>query len=414
MKPHELLGQLSVLHQMTAHLLTSVPEADGYRRFHPDLPPLAWLLGRSVYLETYWLREVVQQDATLTARVRPLFAAGVELSEALLQQLPPLEHLLNWALELQEQNLTLLANPRQLPKHPLVEEQRLLPLIVQQEGLLCERMLAQLTERRLLEQTPYSVAAPLRAQPPSEDHADVHQGHYRIGAKEEPAALDNELPTQIVELHGFRIDRRPVSNGAYLGFIEAGGYDRPELWSDAGRRWREEHDATQPHHWRRDILGHWYGVGLNGPFDLIAEDAVSGLSLYEAEAYAAWVGSLGGKLAGAVVQHEYQWEVAVRSQAIADYGRVWEWCANPFHPYTGYQPPADPEAASRGFDAGHHTLRGGCLHSQRIQRRSSYRHHLAPALRYHFSGTRLVFPPSQMPWHKQPEEDPQTDTNERQ
>lgn len=404
MKPHELLGQLSVLHQMTDHLLTSVPEADCYRRFHPAIPPLAWLLGRSTYLETYWLREVVQRDADLTARVRPLFGAGIAADDALMQQLPPREHLLNWALELQDQNLTLLANPRLLPPHPLVEAQRLLPLIVQQEALLCEQMLAQLAERQRHEAMPYSVAAPLRAQPPSEDHADVHQGHYRIGAKEDPAALDNELPTQIVELHAFRIDRHPVSNGAYLGFIQAGGYDHRDLWSDTGWQWREQHQATQPHHWRRDILGNWYGIGLNGPFDLIGDDAVSGISLYEAEAYAAWVGSLGGRLAGAVVQHEYQWEVAARSQAISDFGRVWEWCANPFHRYTGYVAPDDPEAGSGGFDTDH-TLRGGCLHSQRIQRRSSYRHHLAPDLRYHFSGTRLVFPPSQMPWHKDHEHD---------
>ncbi len=51
MQSHQLLGQLSALHQMMGHLLMSVPEEDAYRRFHSALPPLAWLLGRSVYLE---------------------------------------------------------------------------------------------------------------------------------------------------------------------------------------------------------------------------------------------------------------------------------------------------------------------------------------------------------------------------
>ena len=54
MQSHQRLGQLSGLHQMTIQLMMSVPEEDCYRRFHPALPPLAWLLGRCVYLETYW------------------------------------------------------------------------------------------------------------------------------------------------------------------------------------------------------------------------------------------------------------------------------------------------------------------------------------------------------------------------
>lgn len=400
MKHHELLGQLSVLHQLMSHLLESVPEADGYRRFEPELPPLAWLLGRAVYLETYWLREVVQRDADMTARVRPLFGAGAALSEGLMQQLPPREHLLNWALELQDQNTMLLANPALLPPHPLVQEGRLLPLLLQQQARLCEQMLAQLGARRLHLAEDYTVAAPLRAAAPSEEHADVQQGHYRIGAKDDPAALDNELPPQMVHLHAFRIDRHPVSNGAWLAFLEAGGYATRAWWSEAGWQWRERQAVDRPQHWRRDAAGHWYGVGLNGPFDLAAEDAVSGISLHEAEAYAQWAASLGGRLAGAVVQHEYQWEVAARTEAISDYGRVWEWCANPFHRYTGYQAPADAEAASADLDAGHHSLRGGCLHSQRIQRRRSYRHHGRPEQRHLFSGVRLVFPPSKMPWHK--------------
>ena len=399
MKPHELLGQLSVLHQMMAHLMESIPEADAYTSYHPALPPLAWLYGRAAYLETYWLREVVLGDGDLSARVRPLFGHDVQ-ADGVMAQLPPRDHLLNWALELQEHNLTLLANPSLLPAHPLVREERLLPLIVQQEAVLCEQMLAQLSERGLSEQYDYRVSAPLQALPPSAEHADVQQGHYRIGAKpDDPTARDNELPTQVVELHAFRIDRHPIRNGAWLGFMNDGGYDRQELWSEAGWQWRQQH-TPHPHHWRRDDAGHWYGVGLNGPFDLVAEDAVSGIGLHEALAYANWAATQGELFAGAVLQHEYQWEIAARTEAISDYGRVWEWCANPFHSYTGYAAPEQAEAADSDYDGNHHALRGGSLHTQRIQRRTSYRNHAAPDQRCFFSGARLVFPPSKMPWHK--------------
>lgn len=399
MQAPELLGQLSGLHQMMAHLFESLPEEDAYRRFHPDLPPLAWLFGRSVYIEAYWLREVLQGDGDITARVRHLFATGVEANEALCAQLPPRDHLLNWALELQDEHLMRLANPGLLPEHPLLADGRLLVFTLQEQARLYELMLAQLSERRLHSYAPYLVSARLQALAPSVEHADLQQGHYRIGAKYLSTARDNELPPQVVELHAFRIDKRPVSNGAYLGFIEAGGYEKPAFWSEAGWAWSREHEA-RPHHWRQDSTGAWYGIGLNGPCDLVAEDAVSGLSQYEALAYANWVSSQGGKLEGAVVQHEYQWEIAARSGEIERPGQVWEWCANPFEPYTGYEQPDHLEAATTEFEAGHATLRGYCLHSQKIIQRPSYRHHLRPEQRFGFSGTRLVFPPSKMPWHK--------------
>lgn len=400
MTTHNLLGQLSRFHQMMVELVKSVPEPEAYRAFDPATPPLAWLLGRSAYLETYWLREVLQGDDDMTARVRHFFATGVEVDEALCQHLPPLDHLLNWVLELQDENLMHLANPALLPEHPLRTDDRLLYTILVGHAELYEAMLVQLNERGMQAEYDYQVSVPLQALPPSTDHADLHQGHYRIGAKpEDLAARDNELPTQVVELHAFRIDKQPVSNGTWLGFIQAGGYAQPEYWGESGWAWLQAH-APHPHHWRRDAEGRWYGVGLNGPFDLVAEEPVSGLSQYEAQAYANWVASQGGPLAGAVLQHEYQWEIAARSRAVESFGRVWEWCANAFHPYTGYQAPEQEEAASRGFDAGHASLRGGCLHTQPILRRSSYRFHAAPGRRSLFSGARLVFPPSKMPWQK--------------
>lgn len=400
MSRHELLGHLNGLHQMMSHLLEATDQADCSRRFTQGLPPVSWLFGRAVYLESYWLREVVMGDDDITARVRHLFGCAVEPDESVMRQLPPKGHLLNWALEHQEMNLTLLANPKQLPEHELLNEDRLHYRLVIELGELCEAMIAQITESRLTASPGYQVEKPLKVLPPSEEHGDVHKGHYRVGAKhEDPSARDNELPPNIVDLHAFRIDTQPVSNGAFLGFIEAGGYDNAQLWSEEGELWRGS-NPKRPHHWRRDLAGNWYGIGLNGPFDLIAEDALTGISHHEAHAYANWVSSLGGKLAGAVLQHEYQWEVAVRSRAITEFGRVWEWCANPFHRYTGYIEPQSAEAATQQFDDGHFSLRGGSLHSQKMQRRSSHRHHALPGDRYRFSGTRLVFPGSQMAWHK--------------
>lgn len=391
MNRDSLLGQLSTLHQMMVQLLNYIPEQDAYRPYSTQLAPLAWYLGRAVYLETYWLREVVQGDPEMTERVRDIFRPGEPPPEAQWRRLPPLDHLLNWALELQEENLTRLANPSQLGKHPLLVEGQLLPRVLQEQALLYEKMLMVLAQRQLQLPIRFQVGKALRPIPPSSDLTGIAQGHYRVGALDDPAACDNELPPQVVQLSNFRIDRFPVSNGAWLGFMEAGGYRQQELWDEGGWRWQQQ-AVDAPAHWRRDEAGNWYAIGINGPFELDPTDAVMGISQHEATAYARWVAAQGDALAGAVVQHEYQWEVAARTRAISGYGRVWEWCANPFHPYDGYQQPEWDEAMTREFGDDHISLRGASLHTQQVCRRPSIRNRARPGVRHVFSGTRLVFP----------------------
>jgi len=200
---------------------------------------------------------------------------------------------------------------------------------------------------------------------------------------------------QIAELSSFRIAERPVSNAEYLAFMLAGGYLEPVLWSRAGLDWQQASAvAHHPWQWRQDAAGHWFDIHLNGAADLPPEEPVMGINRHEAQAYANWVAQLGDAHAGAVLQHEYQWETAARTGVLRHTGRAWEWCANNFSPYDRYQRPADPELSTRHFDRGHAGLRGGCLHTQGALRRASLRHHADPASRCFFSGARLVYPPN--------------------
>lgn len=245
---------------------------------------------------------------------------------------------------------------------------------------------------------------------PSADAVAITQGHYRVGSRGEPSAYDNELPPQAVELSNFRIARWPVTNAEYLAFMEDDGYTRPEFWDRDGQSWLASGETQAPWHWRRDAWGAaWYALGLNGPVPLSAAEPVAGLSRHEARAYAAWVASLGGPLAGAVLQHEYQWEIAARSGHLQGRGRVWEWCNNPFHPYPDFAPWPEVQTAPslapdqattpgsrslRAFAAGHGVLRGASLYTQRCLRRASFRHPASPDDRFRIAGLRLVFPPA--------------------
>lgn len=391
---HQVLGNLGNIHELITSLVQDLPAADVSRRFSPDLPSMGWLLGRSVYLETYWLRERIAGDDDLTRRVRHIFGRNAPPGETSDLLVPPRDHLLNWALEIMDEHLSRLANPGMLPDHPWLNDGWIAGYLQQVHSQTYEKMIVQLAARALTQShDDYQVRTPLVAALPVENSTEVSQGHYRIGARE-GVVFDNEQPFQIVELHNFRISNQPVSNAEYLCFMEDAGYQNDAYWSETARAWKKESAVTHPWHWRRNTGGEWYAIGLNGPVDLLADDPVSGISQHEAMAFANWTSARAEGFHGAILQHEYQWEAAARTQGLQGFGRVWEWCSNHFSPYAEYELPLDEELQTREFDGRHFSRRGGCLHTQPGLRRISYRQPGLASMRHHFSGARLVLPPS--------------------
>lgn len=394
MVPHRLLADLQRLHELLVGLLESVSEQDSRQTYHAALAPLVWYFGRAVYLEAYWLRERVAGGADLTARVRHIFSdAGRPYAERV-RDIPPRDHLLNWALEIFDHDLTALANPRLVPAHPLLEGGWIIDYLIQQLSRIYEDMVLVLSERALgADLSGYRVQSPLVPQLPGAAAAEVNQGHYRVGARE-GVVFDSERPPMVVELHNFRIQRNSVTNAEWLAFLVDGGYDEPAWWSASGDAWRTAAGAGYPHHWRRDPAGRWFGVGVGGPADLVADDPVHGINGHEAAAFARWAAARGQGLDGAVVQHEFQWEVAARGGHLTGAGRVWEWCVNPFEPYDAYREPEDPEMITREFDGQHLVLRGAAVHTRPAIRRASYRNCSLPENRHIWAGVRLVLPPA--------------------
>lgn len=394
MIPHQLLGKLSNIHELICSLVQDMPANEVNRRFHPDLPSIGWLLGRSIYLETYWLRERISNDDDLTRRVRHIFGHAVEADERVESLVPPKDHLLNWALEIMDEHLSRLANPGMLPEHPWLREGWIVGYLVQVHGQTYEKIIEVLAARsRAGYQGAYQVSQPLIPQMPMVDMLEVSQGHYRVGARE-GVVFDNEQPMQMVELHNYRIARSPVSNAEYLSFMQDGGYAIDDHWTTAGRLWKSKTDRLHPLAWRGDANHNWYSIGLNGPADLLPTDPVTGISQHEATAYANWASARVKGFKGALLQHEYQWEAAARTQGLSGFGRAWEWCSNPVAQYDGYEQPVDEEMTTRAFDNQHICRRGGCMHTQPSLRRISYRQWGLADSRHPFTGARLVLPPS--------------------
>ena len=110
-------------------------------------------------------------------------------------------------------------------------------------------------------------------------------------------------------LNDFWIGKTEVTSNQYQAFIEAGGYQRRELWTPAGWIWREMQDVTQPERCP------WAGQNADQP--------VVCVSWYEAVAYANWLTEETGLLVR--LPTEAEWEKAARGTD----GRLWPWGEEP-------------------------------------------------------------------------------------
>lgn len=157
------------------------------------------------------------------------------------------------------------------------------------------------------------------------DMVSVPGGSYPVGT-DSHAPWDNEHPGHTVELAGYRIDRFPVTNAQFRGFIEDGGYDRPELWSDVGWDWVQNSGAVAPQYWRREG-DEWFTDRFGHVARLEWHHPVMHVCYYEAEAYARW--------AGKRLPTEFEWEVAASWDPETGRARVYPW---------GDEPPAPDRA----------------------------------------------------------------------
>ncbi|MGB5259407.1 MAG: SUMF1/EgtB/PvdO family nonheme iron enzyme [Gammaproteobacteria bacterium] len=380
----ELVSELRQARELVSALVDGLDDRTSRTQFHPDLSPIGWHLGHCTFVESDWLQATIGGDNRYTHPVQALYTPSATPKAERGGKLPALDALLAWTSALQAINDDLLeaAAPR-LREHALMQDNYLLHFLIQHYSQHYESLLMILTQRACqADDGTFQVDVPLAADMPQPAAVAVQPGHYRVGGTA-PLAYDNELPPQQVTLGPFRIATRPVSNSAYLAFIEDGGYRRAELWSSFGWNWRELHDHEHPDHWRRDLAGNWYGIAARGAYALAGDVPVSGLSFFEAEACARWAG---GRL-----PHEHQWEVACRLQLLEDTGRTWEWCGNSFYPYAGYRAFPYDEYSQPWFDDSHYSLRGGSLHTRPAIRRASFRNFYQPDKRHIFAGLRPVY-----------------------
>jgi gamma-glutamyl hercynylcysteine S-oxide synthase len=261
---------------------------------------------------------------------------------------------------------------------------------------------------------------------------EVPGGTFLLGAaRGEEFVFDNEKWEHPVELAPFRIARAPVTQAAFAGFVDDGGYRRRELWSEAGWRWREAAGADHPVSWRRSGAG-WMRRDFDAWAPLQPSWPMVNVGWYEAEAWCRWAGRRlpteaeweaaaagergpDGRLAPR--KRRFPWgddaptsgrahlgaralrPIAVGALAAGDsafgcrqmIGNVWEWTASDFLPYPGFTPDPYREYSEPWF-ATHKVLRGGSFATPPRLVRNTWRNFYTPDRRDMWAGFRTCAP----------------------
>ena len=410
-------------------LLVSRLSEDDLRRQHDRLmSPVLWDLGHISQFEQLWLLrntdgpiEFVEMPGMYNPFEHPR-ATRAELP------LPGIQDMLDEMADGRRKVLERLATAELDWDHPLLRDGFLFRMVAQHEYQHGETILQTL---RLKQGEPYHPPRAM-AVPPAGEVASERDGMVRfpggavlIGTGDRAEAYDNERGEHVVDLPPVWIDATPVTSGAYLEFMRAGGYSTRDHWSEAGWSWLREAGVEAPKYWEREGDG-WMVRSFDRLEPVPLDHPVCHVCYHEAEAYARW--------AGKRLPTEQEWEAAASWDAAAErkrkypwgdepptaldanldqltfstapvgayprnlsplgcygmIGDVWEWTSSDFSGYPGYESFPYAEYSEAFFGPDYKVLRGGSWATRPGAVRNTFRNWDYPIRRQIYSGFRCA------------------------
>ena len=236
-------------------------------------------------------------------------------------------------------------------------------------------------------------------------HCEFESQVCGIGHSGPDFCYDNERPFHKEYIHAYQIRDRLVTNGDYLQFMDAGGYQNPAWWLSDGWDAARNNQWNSPLYWKQ-IDGDWYEFTLSGLKKLCPDEPVVHVSYFEANAFATWkrerlpteaewehfagknrIEASPGKFMEGNRFHP-QKRSSGESQALGD---VWEWTSSDYGPYPGFKPLSGLVSEYNGkFMCNQKVLRGGACVTPVTHIRPTYRNYFACDKRWQFSGIRLA------------------------
>jgi len=342
---------LQATRERTLELVAGLDHATLHEPLDPIMSPLVWDLGHIAAYEELWCVSRLGGEPL----IHPELAAAYDAFETPRPLRAQIELLDRDAAGAYLETLDVLARTGPTVLHELVLRHELQHTETMRQALFLGG-----TAGGFPDAMPSFTAEP--------EFVEIPGGTFAMGAGADGFAYDNERPRRQVDVRAFRITRTPIVNATFLRFVEGGGYQRREWWSDEGWAWKEEYDITRP-------------LGWTGPDDR----PVQHVSWFEAAAFARSV--------GARLPTEEEWEKAATSNhgaALEGVGLVWEWTSSEFDGYPGFAAYPYREYSEVFFAKGYRVLRGGSwAASPRVATRT-FRNWDLSQRRQIFSGLRLV------------------------
>jgi iron(II)-dependent oxidoreductase len=447
----EIAAQLGAARAATLGLFDLVPrEADLHESPGFGFRPVVWHLAHIGVFEAYWILQKVKGDASPDGRYERVFdpiATPREQSK----ELPSRREMEAYLARVRARVLDFLARvplDTVASGDPLLRDGYVFRLVLEHERQHQETLAYLLhmldpskksrpaaTEVDGETARPSSTSAAAAADsasdaPPSHDMIEVPAGEFQMGAVwNDLFAYDNERPAHAVSLPAFKIARAPVTNREFARFVAEGGYARREFWGDEGWSHREKENWQHPLYWSRDgasSSSSWRVRTMFGEEALPPSHPVTGVSWYEAEAYARFAGKRlpteaeWERAASWDAGHErkrlFAWGDEAPTYALCNFdlnlwgttpvgafksgasatgcldmtGNVWEWTSSKFAGYPNFRAFPYPEYSEVWFDEDHRVLRGGSWATSPSVLRTSFRNFFRRHFRIAFAGLRCA------------------------
>ncbi|OHT09121.1 Generic methyltransferase [Tritrichomonas foetus] len=232
---------------------------------------------------------------------------------------------------------------------------------------------------------------------------------------------DNEYGELIQEVKEFKASKYLVSNGEFLEFVKAGGYQKQEFWTEEGWNWRTYKKAEAPLFWIKIDDNFNYKLRLIDieipmPWNWPVE-----LNYLEAKAFCNWKAKSSGKKIRMPTEAEWyrlhsyvglpdlmEWKTAPGNINLEHYaspcpvnefqngdfydviGNVWQWCETTMTGYPGFKVhPIYDDFTTPTMDGKHNMIKGGSFISTgneaTIASRYAFRRHF-----YQHAGFRYI------------------------
>ncbi|WP_278349846.1 5-histidylcysteine sulfoxide synthase [Marinobacter nauticus] len=416
-KRHEIARYFTDTFDTYTRLFDCLADDSGYyQKSIPLRHPLIFYLGHTA---TFFVNKLVLAKI-LKERINPnmesIFAVGVdEMSWDDLNDdhydWPAVQEVLDYRAQVRQTVLELIETmPLSLP---IDWDSAWWPIVmgIEHERIHLETSSVLIRQHALERVQPQPEWAPIRetGEAPENELLTVPAGKVHIGKPCDDAfyGWDNEYGEHQADVAEFKASQYLVSNQEFLEFVEAGGYQQDEYWSEEGLAWRTFAEAKHPTFWR------WQNgwqlrlmtEEVEMPWDWPVE-----VNYHEAKAFCEWKREQTGKPIRLPTEDEWYrlcdeagvpevGESPANANLHLDHGasscpvtrfrhgqwfdvvgNVWQWTETPTYPFDNFKVhPLYDDFTTPTFDGQHNLIEGGswisCGNEARLASRYAFRRH---------------------------------------